>query len=801
MPELPDYEKLGVFYLGKIFDLDRRQPRDELLLYKSKDLTTHAVCVGMTGSGKTGLCLTLLEEAAIDGIPAIAIDPKGDLGNLLLTFPQLRSLDFEPWLDPGEVEASGVGPAEFSARTAKKWSDALAAWGQDGARIARLKSNCEMAVYTPGSSAGLALSVVRSLAVPSASVLSDADALRQRISSAVAGLLALMGIDAEGPSSREPTLLAAIFENAWRVGRDLDMAGLIREIQSPAINKVGLVDLETFYPAKQRFELTMTLNNLVASPSVAGWMEGEPLDVGRLLTTPAGRPRLSIVSIAHLADRERMFFVTVLLNEVLSWMRAQPGTSALRAILYMDEVFGYFPPTANPPTKRPMLTLLKQARAYGLGVVLATQNPVDLDYKGLSNAGTWFLGRLQTERDKARVLEGLAGASAASGKSFDEERLSHTLSALGNRVFLLNNVHDDEPVVFQTRWTLSYLRGPLTQAQIGSLMADRKSPAPPVADDAPPAARPPGSASHASGERPLLPPGVEECFLPIGGSATGGQVVYHPSLLGVAKLHFVDARLEVDQWEDVALLAPLSQGNKLPNWPDARRLEQTAEATQSEPRPGACFTPFPAGLVGGKAIASWATAFKDHLYRNHVLLLWKCDELKLVSKPGESEGEFRSRLAHAARERRDSAVGKLEARYASKLAAVKEQVRKAEARLATEKAQSAQQSISAAVSFGTSMLGALLGRKAASAANIQRAGSTIRAATRAAKEHGDIPAAEATLESRRQKLAELDAEFNAEVDQLQTPCPPEAFELKAVRVRPRKTEIAVERVVLAWTPE
>src|SRR3990172_8052895 len=170
--------------------------------------------------------------------------------------------------------------------------------------------------------------------------------------------------------------------------------------------KIGVVDLESFYPAAERTKLSMRLNNLLASPTFASWLEGEPLDVAEMLYTPAGKPRLAIVSIAHLDDAQRMFLVTILLNEGLAWIRTQPGTSSLRAILYMDEVFGFFPPSANPPSKTPMLTLLKQARAYGLGVVLATQNPVDLDYKGLGNAGTWFLGRLQTERDKLRVLYG-----------------------------------------------------------------------------------------------------------------------------------------------------------------------------------------------------------------------------------------------------------------------------------------------------------------------------------------------------------------------------------------------------------
>jgi hypothetical protein len=469
------FEQLGVFYLGRRYDVDASRPTDELLLYDSKDLCTHAVCVGMTGSGKTGLCLALLEEAAIDGIPALIIDPKGDLGNLLLTFPQLRGEDFEPWIDPAEASRVGQPPAEYAAAIANRWQKGLAEWSQDGQRIQRFRESADVAIYTPGSTAGLPLTVLRSFHVPPPAVLQDAEAFREAVSTTAASLLGLLGLNADPLRSREHILVATILDRTWRGGTDLDMPGLIRAIQSPPFEQLGLVDLETAYPAKDRFELAMLLNNLLASPAYAAWLEGEPLDIQRLLYTPEGKPRLSILSIAHLSERERMFFVTILLNEVIAWMRTQSGTSSLRALLYMDEVFGYFPPTANPPSKTPMLTLMKQARAYGLGVVLATQNPVDLDYKGLSNAGTWLLGRLQTERDKQRVLDGLEGASTAAGAAFDRRKLERTLSGLGNRVFLMNNVHEDEPVVFQTRWALSYLRGPLTRDQISQLMAGRKA--------------------------------------------------------------------------------------------------------------------------------------------------------------------------------------------------------------------------------------------------------------------------------------------------------------------------------------
>ncbi|HSG70368.1 MAG TPA: DUF87 domain-containing protein, partial [Planctomycetaceae bacterium] len=525
---LPNYEKLGAFYLGKKYDLDADKVSDDLILYDSKDLTTHAVCVGMTGSGKTGLCLTLLEEAAIDSIPVIAIDPKGDLGNIFLTFPELKPKDFRPWVDESEAARAGLSADEFAEKTAQLWKDGLAAWGQAPARIKRFRDAVDMALYTPGSSSGLPLTVLKSFNAPPQKILEDTDAFRERVSSAASGILALIGIEADPVRSREHILIANILQTAWQTGRDLDIASLIREIQNPPFNAVGILDLETFYPPKDRTDLAMTLNNLLASPSFASWLEGEPLDIKRLLYTQEGKPRLSVISIAHLSDPERMFFVTILLNEVLSWIRTQPGTSSLRAILYMDEVFGYFPPTKNPPSKTPMLTLLKQARAYGLGVVLATQNPVDLDYKGLSNTGTWFLGRLQTERDKARVLEGLEGASAEAGKSFNRQEMEATLAGLGQRVFLMNNVHENEHVTFQTRWALSYLRGPLTRQQIKTLM-DPLRPAQAELPKSPPERPAPGALPTitdvvaapapkrhlASSARPVLPEQLKEVFLEV----------------------------------------------------------------------------------------------------------------------------------------------------------------------------------------------------------------------------------------------------------------------------------------------
>src|SRR4051812_17779370 len=530
---MAEIDKPGSFFLGRPHDISKKKTGSEPLLYDSKDLTTHAVCVGMTGSGKTGLCLALIEEAALNGIPVIAIDPKGDLGNLLLAFPKLEPGDFRQWIDESEAARKKLSPDEYAASQAEQWRKGLDSWGEGPDRIRRFCDTVDRVIYTPGSSAGIPITVLKSFAAPPAELVADADAFNERVSSATSGLLALMGVDSDPVRGREHIFLSTLLDTAWRAGKDVDLGQLIQDINRPPITKVGAVDLESFYPAKDRTKLAMTLNNLLASPSFAAWMVGEPLDIERILYTPEKKPRLAIMSIAHLDDAQRMFFVTILLNEILAWTRTQPGTSSLRALLYMDEVFGYFPPTGNPPAKRPMLTLLKQARAFGVGCVLATQNPVDLDYKGLSNAGTWFLGRLQTERDKARVMEGLEGASAQAGATFDRQKMEATLAALGNRVFLMNNVHSDAPVVFESRWAMSYLCGPLTKNQIRTLMDPVRGKHPPAKVDGKPQAAAAQSAhmgkttedfaqqsqvsstAASAGNRPVVAAGIEEKFLAV----------------------------------------------------------------------------------------------------------------------------------------------------------------------------------------------------------------------------------------------------------------------------------------------
>ncbi len=806
-----DYEKLGAFYLGKSFDMQQGEIEDDLILYDSKDLTTHGVIVGMTGSGKTGLGITLLEEAAIDGIPSIVIDPKGDMGNLLLNFPDLKASDFRPWVQKDEAARKGMSQDEYAADRASLWKRGLADWGQQPDRIQRLKDAADVAIYTPGSDAGLQLTVLKSLDAPSPAVLNSMDAMRERVSGAASGLCTLLDLDADPLRSREHILLSNILDHAWRAGKNLDMASLIYEIQSPPFHKVGIMDLDQIFPPGDRMQLAMTLNNVLASPGFSGWMQGEPLNIQRLLYTPEGKPRISVLSIAHLSDQQRMFFVTILLNEITAWMRSQSGTSSLRALLYMDEVFGYLPPTANPPSKMPLLTLLKQARAFGLGLVLATQNPVDLDYKALSNAGTWFLGRLQTERDKMRVLDGLEGASANAGVQFDRARMEQILSGVSSRVFLLNNVHEDQPCVFHTRWALSYLSGPMTREQIVKLMADRKlavshAPVSPTSAAAAPVTPsiPTDAASVDPGletRPPVLSSKIDQVYLPIARSVPReAPIRYEPALVGYGCVHFDDSKSDVSESRDVFRFVRADSRVRANPWRDAESLPLQTNDLDRDPLPEAGFVELPSDLSKSTKYTKWKTALKDELYRHERVKLFDCPKLKKYSQPGQSEGDFRVELRQDAREMRDLEVEKIRAKYASKIEKQDESIMRAEHRVATEEEQAATAKQSAWVSTGTSILGALFGRKLASATSVSRAGSAMRAHSRASKQAADIKLAQEKFEAELEEKEDLESELEEASGNIQAEFNAETLESKTYEIKPRKSDIDLENVALLWMP-
>ncbi len=805
---MEDYEKLGVFYLGRPYDMAKKSKKEGLLLYDSKDLVTHGVCVGMTGSGKTGLCISLLEEAALDGVPAIAIDPKGDLPNLLLTFPELRAEDFAPWINEDDARKKGLSPEEYAKQQAELWKNGLAGWGEGGERIRRLRQAADFVIYTPGSSAGIPVSILKSFAAPPAAIVSDAELLGERIGTTATSLLGLMGIEADPIRSREHILISTILDSAWKQGRDLDLASLIQQIQAPPVTKIGVMDIESFYPSKERFGLALSLNNLLAAPGFSAWLEGESLDINSILYTPSGKPRISIFSIAHLSDAERMFFVSLLLNQILGWTRMQSGTTSLRAIVYMDEIFGYFPPVANPPSKAPLLTLLKQARAFGVGILLATQNPVDLDYKGLSNTGTWLIGRLQTERDKMRVLEGLEGAAASTGTKFNRQSMEQTLAGLGNRIFLMNDVHEDAPVIFETRWAMSYLRGPVTRNQIKALMDPRRSefvsrptaavgavPSSPAA-----AAYQPAAAAKKS-ERPLLPPDVSQYFIPIRGSQAPGQsLVYSPMLLGAAQVRFADVKTGADITQECSFVTQITDDPIAVNWDNSSETRFNVSDLEKSPDEQANFAQLPSAAGSAKSYAAWNRDFADWLYRSQKLELLRSPSLKQFSAPGEAERDFRVRLQQGGREQRDDAAEKLRQKYATKMASLEEQTRRAQQAVDREAEQAKQQKMQTAVSVGATLLSAFVGRKVVSASSLGRATTAVRGASRIMKESQDVKRAQETVASHQQRLQELEAEFKAEMDEVATRSDPLTEELEKVTVRPAKKDIGVRLVTLVWVP-
>jgi hypothetical protein len=792
------FEKLGAFYLGRLRDAQSGERSDDLLLYDSRDLTTHGVIVGMTGSGKTGLALGILEEAAMDRIPVIAIDPKGDLGNLLLTFPDLAPDDFRPWINEEVARQKGQDADTFAADQAETWRNGLASWGQDGERIRRLRETADFAVYTPGSAAGRPVSVLRSFAVPSEAVRNDPDALRERIQTTATSILSLIGVQADPIRSREHILLSSILQNAWEHGQSLELGHLIEAVQRPPFNRVGVMELESFFPSKDRFDLALRLNGIVASPGFQAWMEGEPLDIPRFLYAPDGRPRVSIFSIAHLSDEERMFFVAMLLNEILSWMRGQSGTSSLRALVYMDEIFGFFPPSANPPSKQPMLTMLKQARAFGVGVLLATQNPVDLDYKGLGNTGSWFIGRLQTERDKARIMDALQGAMAGS-TPIPRAELDRLISGLAQRVFLLHNVHDKAPVLFDTRWVMSYMAGPMTLAQLRQLEGRQRGTAAPAGEAAPQPVEvsevaPPTQATAPSqrASRPVLPPGITEHFLaPLRGSS---DLRYAPALAVFADVAYRNARASVDESTRARVLVPLSTGATPIDWDQAEAVDVEPDYLEDEPIAAAAFGDLPGDALQPRSYDRWSRDAARWIQANQPITLLESSSPKAISRPGESEAEFRARLADLRREERDAELDRIRRRYEPRLRTLQDRELRAIQNVDRRAGMAQQRSLDTALRVGEGLLGAFMGRR-----STRTTGTAVRSAGRVLQQRQEVARAEETVQSVRAEIQRLNDEFRDELRKVEFSTDGEAT-LEELNIRATLTNITVRLCTLVWIP-
>jgi len=815
-------ERLGSFYLGKEYDLAAAKLGDVPIMYDARDLTTHAVCVGMTGSGKTGLCIDLMEEAAIDQVPMIIIDPKGDITNLLLTFPDLRPEDFQPWVNPDDARRKDMTVEAYAASQAESWSKGLASWDQGPERIRLLKESADFVIYTPGSDSGVPVSILSSFAAPQLNWDDEQEALRERISGTVSALLGLIGVQADPVRSREHILLATLFEHYWRAGQDLDLATLINAIQNPPVRQLGVFDVDTFYPQKDRFGLAMALNNIIAAPSFAAWIQGAPMDIDHMLYGGDAKPNVSIFYIAHLSDAERMFFVTLLLEQVITWMRAQGGTTSLRALLYMDEVFGYFPPTGNPPSKRPMLTLLKQARAFGLGVMLTTQNPVDLDYKGLTNAGTWFIGKLQADRDKQRLLDGLEGLPTDGGNRPNRQELDKIISALGNRVFLLHNVNQSKPIIFQTRWAMSYLRGPLTRSQVRELVKDQRAallgqpaPAAPATAAAAPtvaavAPQPAGRAAMAPG----LPPDVPQVYLPTRRSkyqalgdlesrlgfklnVTGSTLRYDAQILGMAAINFVDDKRNVREQQELAMLVAAPSGSGLVRWDQASPLDLGHDDLASQPEEEATFGETPATINTARKLTALSSDLADYLFRNQSYPLFFSPSLKVYSEPGEDERAFKIRLQQVAREQRDGEVDKLAGKYETKLKSLQEKLRREEIELQKDQTAYDARKQQEMLSAGDSLLSLFGGRRRVTSA----LGSASQKRQMTARAKQEVIESQETIARLNQEIADLQAELEGISQSAADRWNDALNQIEPYAVRPRKSDVSVQRLAVAWTPQ
>jgi hypothetical protein len=795
---MQDYEKLGIFYLGHALNDKLQGEPGDLVLYESRDLLTHAVCIGMTGSGKTGLCLALIEEAVMDGIPVIAIDPKGDISNLLLTFPELSAQEFLPWVNEEDAKRKGESIEEFAAEEAKEWKAGLAESFQTGERIKKLRASSEFLIYTPGSTAGLPISILKSFEPPVATGDDYDEQLALTVARTASSLLALLGISADPLKSKEHILISNIFDTAWRKGEKLDINGLIHQIQKPPLDYIGALDIESFFPAKERFEFAMSLNNLIAAPSFQPWMKGEALDFKSLLYGPDSKPRVLIFSIAHLSDSERMFFVTLALNQTLGWMRDQSGTTSLRAIFYMDEIFGYFPPVANPPSKQPLLTLLKQARAFGVGVVLASQNPVDLDYKGLSNTGTWFIGRLQTERDKMRVLEGLEGAAAEAGSNFDRQRMEATLAGLGKRVFLLNNVHENRLKIFKSRFTMSYLRGPLARDQIKRLMDPVKQ-AKQSNHQIEPTETKSISASRKSNDRPALSPKINQLYVPPLANASTDNLIFEPRILGSMQLHFVDAKAGLDLIETRTFVVEAKDQAVPVSWDDAVKLKTIPEPFTDINKQRFSYGKVPACASNPENYKEWskqAVTWATNIQKTYLL---KSALLGEYSKPNETERDFRIRINHAMNEKRDAAIDELRKKYAPKIEKLEERIRIAQQKQMLGDQEVQLQQRDSMINAGATVFGAIMHRGLGT--------TTLNKAAQAAKSMSKVNKKKQELENSRENLHSLEEskflleqDINGEIKALQAKFDLNAEKLEAVAFGLKKTGVSLAVFGLCWLP-
>ena len=779
-----DYEKLKLFYIGK----EKIDGQITPLVYQNKDLLTHAAIIGMTGSGKTGLGVTLLEEAAIDAIPSIIIDPKGDMTNLLLNFPELNPSDFEPWLDDSEVSNSGGTKEELAIKVSNSYKEGIQRDFQDLSRVKKLKDSADFTIYTPGSSAGIQVSILSSFKAPTIEILEDMELFSNIINSTVHSILSLIDNKSD-ETSKESILLASIFTSYFKEQRDLTLEELITLIVTPPFSKIGVFDLETFFPQSDRLKFALKINTIIASPSFSSWLEGESLDISKMLYSQSGKAKVNIFSIAHLNDSQRMFFVTILLNQILAWMRRQEGTTSLKALLYMDEIFGYFPPQANPPSKQPMLTLLKQARSFGIGVILSTQNPVDIDYKGLSNIGTWFIGRLQTKQDIEKVIDGL---SSASEKGLNKQELSLALGTLAKRNFIMKNINEEHIKTFETRWALSYLKGPLSKDAIKKLMENKKNNSPKNLEEKKSEVNEPFIDVSKGKSKPVIVSSIKEKY---SYSSQNNAYYMQGYLLFSCSVHYLYTLKNVDLKENINFKIYLDEKATEINFDE--KEDVLIYSFDEKEKTNSFYYELPSFIQNEKELKLLERDFADYVYRNFKLTLYKNDTLKISSKQYESLDDFKIRIQDRLNEQIDEKIENLKQKFEKENTLLEQKISKLFEKLKKEEQDSISATTNSIISIGTSILGAFFG-KSSKTAIVSKVATSSRGVSKALKERSDIKTVQGEIDALQSLQDGLEEKLKIEIEKINDEFNISKYTIDEFFIKPKRTDIYDIKIELLW---
>ncbi len=762
------YEKLDLFYLGKDLDRITMKPTDVLTLIKNKAFTTHAAIIGMTGSGKTGLGVGLIEEASLDNIPSIIIDPKGDMGNLCLIDSEFDPASFAPWVKD-EAISKQRDPLDYAKEIAASWKEGIKSFGQDKDRAAKFQAVAKT-IYTPGSSAGVSVNVMSSLDAPPIEISGDNDLFSMYLKTTVFSLLALLDIEADPVNSKEYILLSQIVSDSWMSNQNIGIETLISSIINPSFDKIGVLRLDDYYPADARFALASKFNALIASPHFQAWMQGEVLDIQKLLYDENGKAKVAIFNISHLNDSERMFFVSLLLNRYTAWMRLQSGTEILKTIFYMDEIFGFFPPSKNPPSKEPMLLLLKQARAFGIGMILSTQNPVDLDYKGLANIGTWFIGRLQTTQDIDKIIDGLSGQI---GASFNKDEIRSIISNLPKRSFFLKSIHLDDIRLFGTRWALSYLKGPLKREEIMSLMDSQKT--------TPVKQKPIDTVMHTTIEP--LDESIPQYF-------EQGIESFKPTIGAKASIYYYQQTKGIDEKKEFFVNLPLDEKDSHLDWSNISKDNVDFSRFSTQTPSSASFASLPEIIKSDKGLKKTTASLIDWLYQNENMEILACKSLKLESKPNESRADFIVRVNDAIRVKKDEAISKLTAQFKVKEKSLSDKLNRANEQIEKEKIDSS----GSIVSTGIAVLGALF----SGSSSASKIGKVVSHGSKLFKDSSDVNRAKEKAELIQNEIKELEEELEKRADEIASLFVIENYEIESINIKPRKSDIDIILCAVVW---